>query len=67
MKYLIDTDWTIHYLNGKQSIVDQLIALRNEGLSISVISLAEVYEGVYYSLDPKSSQEGLNNFLKSMV
>ena len=64
MKYLIDTDWTIHYLNGKQSIVDQLIALRNEGLSISVISLAEVYEGVYYSLDPKSSQEGLNNFLK---
>ena len=64
MKYLIDTDWTIHYLNGKQSILDQLIALRNEGLSISVISLAEVYEGVYYSLDPKSSQEGLNNFLK---
>jgi len=64
MKYLIDTDWTIHYLNGKQSIVDQLIALRKEGLSISVISLAEVYEGVYYSLDPKSSHEGLNNFLK---
>ena len=64
MKYLIDTDWTIHYLNGKQSIVDQLIALRKEGLAISVISLAEVYEGVYYSLDPKSSQEGLNNFLK---
>ena len=64
MKYLIDTDWAIHYLNGKQSIVDQLIALRKEGLAISVISLAEVYEGIYYSLDPKSSQEGLNNFLK---
>ncbi len=64
MKYLIDTDWTIHYLNGKRSIVDQLAALRKEGLAISVISLAEVYEGVYYSLDPKSSQEGLNNFLK---
>lgn len=64
MKYLIDTDWTIHYLNGKRGIVDQLTALRKEGLAISVISLAEVYEGVYYSLDPKSSQEGLNNFLK---
>ncbi len=25
MKYLIDTDWTIHYLNGKQSIVDQFL------------------------------------------
>ena len=66
MKYLIDTDWTIHYLNGKRSVVDQLTALRKEGLAISVISLAEVYEGVYYSLDPKSSQEGLNNFLKSV-
>lgn len=64
MKYLIDTDWTIHYLNGNQSIVDQLIALRKEGLAISVTSLTEVYEGVYYSRDPKSSQEGLNNFLK---
>jgi tRNA(fMet)-specific endonuclease VapC len=58
MKYLIDTDWTIHYLNGKQSIVDQLIALRKEGLAISVTSLAEVYEGVYYSLNHKRSQEG---------
>ena len=64
MKYLIDTDWTIHYLNGKQSIADRLIALRKEGIAISVISLAEVYEGVYYSLDPKNSQEGLSNFLK---
>jgi len=64
MKYLIDTDWTIHYLNGKQSIVDRLTVLRKEGLAISVISLAEVYEGVYYSLNPKSSQEGLSNFLK---
>ncbi len=41
-----------------------MIALRKEGLAISVTSLAEIYEGVYYSLDPKSSQEGLNNFLK---
>ncbi|MCP5006044.1 MAG: type II toxin-antitoxin system VapC family toxin [Planctomycetes bacterium] len=56
MKYLIDTDWTIHYLNGKQNIVDQLISLRKEGLAISVTSLAEVYEGIYYSLDPKTSQ-----------
>ncbi len=64
MKYLIDTDWTIHYLNGKQSIVDQLVSLRKEGLAISVTSLAEVYEGVYYSLDPKTSQEGLSDFLK---
>ena len=61
MKYLIDTDWTIHYLNGEQSIVGQLVTLREEGLAISVISLAEVYEGVYYSRDPKSSQKGLRN------
>ena len=47
--YLIDNDWIIHYLNGQREIVKRLVSLRKEGLAISVISLAELYEGVYYS------------------
>ncbi len=46
MKYLIDTDWTIHYLNGKQSIVDQLVFLRKEGLAISATSLADLSRNI---------------------
>ncbi len=42
MKYLIDTDWIIHALHGKEEEVKKLIELRKEGLAISVISLAEL-------------------------
>jgi predicted nucleic acid-binding protein len=49
--YLIDTDWVIHYLNGHKEIVQKLKSLKKEGLALSVISLAELYEGVYYSTE----------------
>jgi predicted nucleic acid-binding protein len=46
--YLVDTDWVIHYLNGRGQIVDRIKALIKDGLAVSIISLAELYEGVYY-------------------
>lgn len=53
--YLIDTDWIIHYPIGTEHIQQELKQLRPEGLAVSIISLAEVYEGVYYSKDPAAS------------
>ena len=61
--YLIDTDWIIHYLNGQREIVKRLVALRKEGLAISVISLAELYEGIYYSTNPEGDKKALDDFL----
>jgi len=61
--YLIDTDWIIHYLNGQKEIVKRLVSLRKEGLAISVISLAELYEGVYYSTNPEGDKKALDDFL----
>ena len=58
--YLIDTDWIIHYLNGNKEVVQRLISLKKEGLSISVISLAELYEGAYYSTDPLGNERILS-------
>jgi tRNA(fMet)-specific endonuclease VapC len=37
--------------------------LAPEGLALSIVSLAEIYEGVYYSRDPARSEEVLNQFL----
>lgn len=51
LSYLIDTDWIIHYLNGYKEVVKKLSSLRNDGLAISIISLAELYEGVYTQQD----------------
>lgn len=63
MKYLIDTDWIIFGLRGEKNIVSKLFELREEGLAISVISLAELYEGVYRSTDPVSNERSISDFL----
>ena len=60
MRYLVDTDWAIHYLNGHPQIVKKLDDLKEQGLALSVISLAELYEGVYYSTDPEGNERDLN-------
>ena len=63
MKYLIDTDWVINHLKGEERVVRKLEELAPEGMAMSVISLAEIYEGVYYSRDPARSQQLLKEFL----
>jgi hypothetical protein len=47
VRYLVDTDWVIHYLNGRADIVTRIQELSPLGIAMSVISLAELYEGVY--------------------
>jgi tRNA(fMet)-specific endonuclease VapC len=67
MTHLVDTDWVIHYLNGRQDIVARLEVLKHEGLGLSIVSLAELYEGVYYSRDPEGDERGLNDFLQGVT
>lgn len=66
-RYLVDTDWAIHLLNGHAEITARLRELRSQGLALSVISLAELYEGVYYSRDRARSQQRLNDFLDTVT
>jgi hypothetical protein len=35
MKYLIDTDWIIHYLNGDGGIVEKLKSLKEEKMYVT--------------------------------
>lgn len=63
MKYLIDTGWIIHSLRGEDRIIRKLLSLKDEGLAISVVSLAELYEGVYRSKEPALSEKILKDFL----
>ena len=63
ISYLIDTDWIIDFLKGKREVVDKLTSLVGEGLAISIISLAELYEGIYTSDNSDRQMKGLHNFL----
>jgi tRNA(fMet)-specific endonuclease VapC len=64
--YLVDTDWIIQYLIGDPAIVSKLRELRPQGLAVSILSVAELYEGVYYSRNPEASQKGVENFLENL-
>lgn len=63
MTYLIDTDWVIDHLNHIDRVTRRLEELAPEGLALSIISLAELYEGVYYASDPIESEAALQRFL----
>jgi tRNA(fMet)-specific endonuclease VapC len=68
IQYLVDTDWAIHYLNDHEGIVQRLRELqRQEGLALSIISLAELYEGVYYSREPEDDERALQDFLRGVT
>src|SRR5690242_9317445 len=62
-RYLVDTDWAIHYLHGNQEVIRTLGSIAPEGLALSVVSLAELYEGVYYSHAPADNERALSEFL----
>jgi tRNA(fMet)-specific endonuclease VapC len=64
---LLDTDWVIHWLNGHSGIRRRIAGLRKHGLGLSLVSLAELYEGVYYSLDPPKAGLALNQFRKGIT
>jgi tRNA(fMet)-specific endonuclease VapC len=66
IRYLIDTDWVIDHLNAIERVVDRLKELRPQGLALSIISLAELLEGVHYSRIPDQSQQALDAFLEDV-
>ena len=66
MRYLVDSDWAIDHLHGVRRVVSRLNELAGDGLGLSVISLAELYQGVFYSRNPQSDERALQNFLKAV-
>lgn len=66
MKYLVDSDWVVDYLKGRPNALTLLDGLLHEGLAISIITFGEVYEGIYYSRDPKHNEAIFRNFLRGV-
>jgi tRNA(fMet)-specific endonuclease VapC len=66
LSFLIDTDWVIDHFNGVPHVTRRLKELQPQGLGLSVVSAAELWEGVFFSRDPKRSQETLEGFLSGV-
>lgn len=63
MKYLVDTDWVIDHFRGVELITRKLEDAASQGIAISMVSLAEIYEGIFASKNQKKSQQLLDGFL----
>ncbi len=62
--YLVDTDWAVYWLHSNERIQQRVEELRGQGLALSAVSLAELWEGVHYSRDPQESEHQLHDFLR---
>ena len=64
MKYIVDSDWAINCLKGNIAFLQKLTELNPEGVSISVIAVAEIYNGIYGSRSPIQDEQVFRMFLK---
>lgn len=67
MKYLVDSDWIVDCLHGSQPALQTLSRLASRGLAISIISVAEVYEGAYGQADPETHLQTFRTFLRAFT
>ncbi len=65
--YLVDTDWIVDYLKGKQKSVETLQKLFDDVLYVSMISIAEIYEGIVDAKDKEQIEKSLDDFLEGVV
>ena len=63
MSNLLDTDWAISYLNRVPRTVSRMDELRPEDISISIVSVAELYERVLNSNNPLHNENRMTEFL----
>jgi len=67
MKYLLDTNQVVYYLRQETRVIDDLQSRRGEGLAVSIISGAELYEGVFRATNPNEAERALKDFLSEVT
>lgn len=66
VRYLVDTDWIIDYQHGRLGTVSRLDAFLPQGVGLSIVSLAELFEGQLNSADPQAQERALLGFLAAV-
>ena len=66
MSDLLDTDYTADWLHGAARAAPLRPLLAAGQLAISLVTYGEIYEGIYFGRDPRASQKGFSDFLRSV-
>ena len=63
MAFLIDADWVIDALGARRGAFAAVHALAPQGVSISRVTIGEIYEGAFGFPDPQLQLARLRHFL----
>jgi len=66
MTYLVDSDYIADYLVEKPQATELLSSLAPQGIAISILSVGEIYEGIYFGYHPEKAAEQFQHFLKTV-
>jgi tRNA(fMet)-specific endonuclease VapC len=66
MKYLLDTDMVVYYMRGIRSVVERLEATRAPDRYLSLITLGELYHGIYNSTQVQRNLLRYRRFISQM-
>lgn len=61
--HLLDTGWIIRHLRGSSAYTQTLRDLGAQNLALSIVSVAELYEGVHRAADPGAAERAVLTFL----
>lgn len=67
MSYLVDSDRVIDFLNGDEQTSVLFDALGWEIIAVSMITVAEVYEGILFGRDSETAEAIFRKFLARFV
>ena len=65
--YLLDTGWVVRHLRGRLPYTESIARRVAEGLAISIISVAELQEGVVLAKDRDRAAQSLAMFLTTVA
>src|SRR6266508_260857 len=66
MPYLLDSDWCIQSLRRHAGAVNVIRQVRGGGIAVSWITIAEVYEGAFWSPNPQSLLMAFRHFFSPL-
>jgi tRNA(fMet)-specific endonuclease VapC len=65
MKYILDTDWIINLLAGRQDAKVRIEQLDQEEIGISLVTVAEIYESAFNYINPEAHIQTFRSFLSN--
>jgi tRNA(fMet)-specific endonuclease VapC len=63
LSHLLDTGWVVRHLRGSVDYTETIRKIGSSGLAVSVVTLAELAEGIHRASDPVAARKAVETFM----